>query len=277
MNRNIILKTIDEVKYFRMRLIFAIELKEKVTFLILSNEPIFDIETLRNYLIENELNQFAKNEIINLLKLIESFFSYGTKYEAVPKMKNEFRYEYSKGKGFGSGNLMYILKVNDSLLKSNETDFNIKEPLYSRLTSLKYFNISNRLLDIKDLFANFLEQPEPEPLNLSDTSAVNRNTIIIKEKHAKIFSNNGFVLFEHILNEYIKPKNTTGRYEDLSYYYRCLFQDKFIHQKPEPFRLWFIEEYKEEFTKIKTKIQTTSPQRKKDYSTSLDWFKPQNK
>ena len=74
MNRNIILKTFDEVRYFRKRLIFAIELKEKVTFLILSNEPIFDIETLRNYLIENELNQFAKNEIINLIKLFGLFF-----------------------------------------------------------------------------------------------------------------------------------------------------------------------------------------------------------
>lgn len=87
MNRNIILKTFDEVRYFRKRLIFAIELKEKVTFLILSNEPIFDIETLRNYVIENELNQFAKNEIINLIELIDSFLKLKIKYEAVPKAK----------------------------------------------------------------------------------------------------------------------------------------------------------------------------------------------
>lgn len=95
-------------------------------------------------------------------------------------------------------------------------------------------------------------------------------------KHENIFSNNGFALFEYILNEYIKPKGTLGRFEDLSYYYRCLFDDKFIHQKPEPFRLWFIKEYLEEFSKIKTKVQSKSHQRTKDYSKALEWFKLQD-
>ena len=178
MNRNIILKTFDEVRYFRKRLIFAIELKEKVTFLILSNEPIFDIETLRNYLIENELNQFAKNEIINLIELIDSFLKLKIKYEAVPKSENHFSYEYpNKGKGVGGGNLMYVLKVNDNFLKVNEATFSEKEPLYSRLTSLNCFNISNRLLEIKDLFVTYLEQPqqpEPEAIDLSDTTATEK-------------------------------------------------------------------------------------------------------
>lgn len=178
MNRNIILKTFDEVRYFRKRLIFAIELKEKVTFLILSNEPIFDIETLRNYLIENELNQFAKNEIINLIELIDSFLKLKIKYEAVPKSENHFSYEYpNKGKGAGGGNLMYVLKVNDNFLKVNEATFSEKEPLYSRFTSLNCFNISSRLLEIKDLFATYLEQPqqpEPEAIDLSDTTATEK-------------------------------------------------------------------------------------------------------
>lgn len=121
-------------------------------------------------------------------------------------------------------------------------------------------------------------QPQqPEPLDFSDSTHTEKEIIVIKEPHGEIFSNNGFQLFEHILDEYVKQKNTIGRYEDLSYYYRCLFEDKFIHQKPEPFRLWFIEKYSDEFSKIKTKLQTTSPQRKKDYSTALEWFKRQNK
>jgi hypothetical protein len=172
MNKNIILKTFDEVKYFHRRILFAVTLKEKVTFLILSNEPIFDIENLRNYLIESELNHFAKNEIINLIELIDSFLKFEKSYNEIPKSENHYSYEYpTKGKGVGSGNLMYILKVNNQFLKSNETDFNEKEPLYSRLTSLNYFNISNRLLEIKDLFANYLEpintpqQTEAELIN----------------------------------------------------------------------------------------------------------------
>jgi hypothetical protein len=116
-----------------------------------------------------------------------------------------------------------------------------------------------------------------ENLDLSNTSTIENNITIINEPSGEMFSNNGFVLFEYILNEYIKPKNIKGRYEDLSYYYRRLFEDKFIHQRPESFRLWFNEKYEEEFTKIKTKPQTTSSQRKKNYSSALDWFKPQNK
>ena len=123
----------------------------------------------------------------------------------------------------------------------------------------------------------FSKTTTPENLNLSNTSKIENNITIINEPHGEMFSNNGFKLFEYILNDYVKPKNTIGRYEDLSYYYRCLFEDKFIHQKPEPFKLWFIKTYDEEFTKIKTKLQATSPQRKKDYSSALDWFNPQNK
>jgi hypothetical protein len=136
--------------------------------------------------------------------------------------------------------------------------------------------ILNNPLLFESFFLEQKETAEPEPLDLSDTSTVEKKIIIIKEPYSEMFSNNGFELFEHILIEYVKPKNTTGRYEDLSYHYRCLFEDKFIHQKPEPFRLWFIEKYTDEFSKIKTKTQTTSPQRKKDYSTALDWFNRQN-
>jgi len=117
----------------------------------------------------------------------------------------------------------------------------------------------------------------PENLNISNNSTIENNITIINEPFGEMFSNNGFELFEHILNEYVKPRNTQGRYEDLSYFYRCLFDDKFIHQRPEPFRLWFIEKYGEEFTKIKTNQQTTSPQRKKDYTIALNWFKSKNK
>lgn len=125
-----------------------------------------------------------------------------------------------------------------------------------------------------DIEARSIEtkQTELTPPDLFDTSTVKNTIPAIKEPYGEMFANNGFELFEYILDEYIKSKNITGRYEDLSYYYRCLFEDKFIHQKPEPFRLWFIEKYTDDFSKIKTKTQTTSPQRKKDYTAALDWF-----
>jgi hypothetical protein len=170
--------------------------------------------------------------------------------------------------------------INKQILAvKNEIDEN-KEKILKRIHTDIYhkkdsiYNSYLRLLENK--LNEQPQQTEFEPLDLSDTSAVEK-IIVVKEPYGEMFTNNGFELFEYILNEYVKPKNTTGRYEDLSYYYRCLFEDKFIHQRPEPFRIWFIEKYKEEFTKIKTIQQATSPQRKKDYSSALDWFKPQNK
>jgi len=138
--------------------------------------------------------------------------------------------------------------------------------------------LKNKKLELETTSDNIFNKTTiPENLDLSNSSTIENNITIINEPHGEMFSNNGFKLFEYILNDYVKPKNTIGRYEDLSYYYRCLFEDKFIHQKPEPFKLWFIKTYDEEFTKIKTKLQATSPQRKKDYSSALDWFNPQNK
>lgn len=95
-------------------------------------------------------------------------------------------------------------------------------------------------------------------------------------KHEHIFSNNGFELFEYILNEnFIKQKGKRGRYKQLSYFYWRLFNDKYIHQKSEPFKNWFMKTYDDEFSKINTETDTETPQRKKDYSSALEWFKQQ--
>ncbi|MDI5886537.1 hypothetical protein [Flavobacterium yafengii] len=95
-------------------------------------------------------------------------------------------------------------------------------------------------------------------------------------KHEHIFSNNGFELFEYILNEnFIKQKGKRGRYKQLSYFYWRLFNDKYIHQRSEPFKNWFMKTYDDEFSKINTETDTETPQRKKDYSFALEWFKQQ--
>ena len=96
------------------------------------------------------------------------------------------------------------------------------------------------------------------------------------EKYVEIFSKNGFVLFEHILNQYVKIKR--GRLSDIHYFYWAMFNDtnKFIHQRPEPFKEWFFKNYTEDLGKIKTLKQVQNPDRDKHYSTALDWFKAQD-
>lgn len=106
---------------------------------------------------------------------------------------------------------------------------------------------------------------------------INQNTT---SKHENIFSNNGFILFEYLLNNHIRLKGTTGRFADISDYYRKMFDSEiqYIHQRPEVFRKWFFDTYdKEDIGKIKTANNLKDIDRDKHYSNSLDWFKHQNK
>lgn len=97
-------------------------------------------------------------------------------------------------------------------------------------------------------------------------------------RHEHIFCNNGFELFEDILSEYVKPTGKKGRLSDIHYYYWKMYEDDFIHQRPERFKTWFFETYeKEDLGKIKTLKEVENLDRKIHYATALDWFKQQHR
>ena len=93
--------------------------------------------------------------------------------------------------------------------------------------------------------------------------------------HDNIFSSNGFKLFKYILENYIAEKGMRGRYADISFYYWKMYEDEpqYIHQRPEPFRLWFCKEYDEDFEKIRVLNNVKNSNREKHYSSALEWFK----
>jgi len=103
----------------------------------------------------------------------------------------------------------------------------------------------------------------------------NENINTTPLKHENIFCNNGFELFNHILKEYVKP--TKGRQSDLIFYHRKMYDNKpqYIHQRPTEFFNWFQNNYDEVFGQLKTLSQVETPQRNKDYSNALNWFKQQ--
>lgn len=97
-------------------------------------------------------------------------------------------------------------------------------------------------------------------------------------RHEHIFCNNGFELFEDILSEYVKPIGKKGRLSDIHYYYWKMYEDDFIHQRPERFKTWFFETYeKEDLGKIKTLKEVENLDRNIHYETALDWFKQQHR
>ncbi|WP_320816206.1 hypothetical protein [Flavobacterium sp.] len=123
--------------------------------------------------------------------------------------------------------------------------------------------------DIKDIFIN----SKSKKINfLNDLLSINSNA----QKHENIFSNNGFVLFEHILKEYVKTKR--GRLSDIHFFYWSMHNNtpQYIHQRPERFKEWFFNNYdNEDLGQIKQTYQIENPDRLKHYSNALDWFKTQ--
>ena len=204
---------------------------------------------------EWEIDKWEKNKIEDLSVIFTSEFNaltdkeiyfFGCSFEIYQKTYNE-RLNAFLGAFFDTDEEVFIKQEFEKNIKYHTNEIIQKQIDYS--------------LGLRNEFLN-------NKIN-------NTHKIISVNKHQDIFCNNGFELFDYILKEYIKPKEIRGRYEDLSYYYRRLFDDKFIHQRPEPFKVWFNMEYEEEFSKIKTLYQVETPQRKKDFSNALGWFKTQ--
>lgn len=253
-------------------------------------EPIAETtkESKRKIFRELLLKERSRNGISSLID--EKDFFTNCKNEVSQLKKNFIDYiELIKH----NKSALRIIKIKISNLsktdqkKEIDTIENEMNEIYGNTTYVsitEFVNTAVRKMCLEDIYfiesvfetISFTEsqQPEPELLDLSGTTAVENK---ITKHHYKIFSENGFTLFEYILVEYVNPKKASGRYEDLSYYYRCLFRDDFIHQKPEQFRSWFMDLYDEEFTKIKNLQIDPRSQRSKNYSHALEWHKTQKK
>lgn len=104
-----------------------------------------------------------------------------------------------------------------------------------------------------------------------DTATIILNT----PKYTEVFANNGFVLFEHILDEHVRKGR--GRLTDIAYFYWVMFNDSFIHQRPFSFSEWYNNIYYEDLGKIKVLSNIIDTLRKKNYADALEWFTAHDK
>lgn len=131
---------------------------------------------------------------------------------------------------------------------------------------------------ISDLYFRFKEMAF-NLTKVSESQLINESQKIV-ESHSDTFSNNGFILFEYLLNNHIRKVGITGRFTDISDYYWKMYNSEipYIHQKPEAFKRWFFKTYdNEDIGKIKTADNVKCVNRNKHYSSSLEWFKTQIK
>ena len=91
--------------------------------------------------------------------------------------------------------------------------------------------------------------------------------------HDHIFANNGFKLFELLLENYIGVIGK-GRHMDINYFYRRMRKDKYISVSATEFRNWYNDVYKENY-QLKTEIETKTGDNKRfnNYSFASSQFK----
>lgn len=117
-------------------------------------------------------------------------------------------------------------------------------------------------------YGRMIEFFKNELISLPNHSA----STIVQPAHTHVFSNNGFKLFSHILENYVSIGR--GRKADIAHYYWLMFENKppYIHQRPESFKSWFFEQYGEDLGKFRTLAALKNSDRKNNYLKSVDWL-----
>ncbi|MDM1352575.1 hypothetical protein HX017_18230 [Myroides marinus] len=136
-------------------------------------------------------------------------------------------------------------------------------------------NIRNLLRDI-ELIWRLVEKYYPD-IRVDYFNTYNPN--LLNEAEQKpfeyqfnhIFKGQGFNFFKYLFENFVV--NGRGRNADISFLYRKLFDDGFIHAKPTPFMEWINQEYNLDIDKIKTLNEVKSVKRNGLYSTTLESFK----
>jgi hypothetical protein len=186
----------------------------------------------------------------------------------------------------------FKFEVKDRIVKINSDelyDFVVKEfkkSFYEQIKKLPALE-DQRIL-INKLIKSMIELDWNNHTNYydKDRALLNdlRNTLSIDDvnseynKHLTIFTQNGFELFNYLMNNTIEKKGEWGQFSSISYYYRKMKKNEvYIHAKIEPFLTWFNKNYEDYIDHPITKITLTDSYkdtgRDKLYGYALDLFK----
>lgn len=250
------------------------------------SEPMFDLQI-----------QLFKHALIRQQKVAEQkeFITKGEFYlqcELAMEELKEYGYmQYSIDAAGSTKNKLHENEINidqETPISDEEQTQLINKQINTFLVDLSKldhdlkFHIYNWEIEFLDeIFENLnqssfqsIQNEKIELITLS-SNMTNERTDFIPELFGEMFSNNGFELFEHILNKYVNPLNTRGRKSDLIFYYWKLFnsEPQYIHQRPTTFFNWFENKYDEMTGQLKTFDKVKTIQRETDFSSAIEWFK----
>lgn len=211
--------------------------------------------------------------------------------EAVNQLKIFVKKGVKSEKYANTSKLFSLLGLNKSASPKNEDYYDAYVVTINSLFNTSYYLDGDTVIaigmcfnDIKfieDVFETIASiEPKLVEIETLDLSYKLLDKKIISENYAHIFSNNGFVLFEYILANFVAPKGEKGRMSDLIYFYWKMYDEnkpsQYIHRKPTDFFIWFDKKYEDTFGQLKTLPFVTTANREKFYSLALDWFKSSN-
>jgi hypothetical protein len=243
------------------------------------SEPMFDLQMelfklaliRKQKLIEQKTNIIKEEFLLQCELAAEELYEYGYMQYSIAVNRLNYK-ELIPDESESEQEQIKIIhrQINNYLVDLSGVDPSFKYTLYN--WEIEF---------IKEIFENINQSSyqstqieKIDPIALS-SNIVNERIVYISEQNAGMFSNNGFELFKHILNTYVKPIGTSGRKSDLIFYFWKLYNNKpqYIHQRPVKFFNWFESEYDEMTGQLKTFDKVKTIQRERDFSLALEWFK----
>lgn len=214
--------------------------------------------------IENVLEELGKNTVIDNYLYFNWDFENTNISISDDTINGFFIREWKK---------YYIFPYEHYLDPHLREEMNLEESKkyeFINATEFTYEQVEKLLLELKIDFSNIVNQIIIKYLKFIKT------TIKDLGVHSNIFCNNGFELFEYLLENFVKPKNQTGHNADVLFCYHKLFnsEPKYIHQRIQSFLEWYHKNY-DLVIQNKTYDEVKNPNREKLYSKTLELFKLQ--
>jgi hypothetical protein len=224
--------------------------------------------------IENYINFITENQKLEKLEILLNDLLYYASDVYYNLLDNTTEYEIENEMIFMIENLRTKTVLSEIASLLNNPTFETTNK-YDKYFVKYYKKTNNKLIDASIWLR--LTSINELVIYIVDLIETQKKPEYSNPKHENIFCNNGFILFEYILNEYVKHER--GRLSDIHFFYWSMYNNEpqLIHQRPERFKEWFNEKYNEDLGKIKTFNEVNNPDRKIHYSNALNWFKLQNK
>lgn len=262
---NILLKLNLQIGYFYKRLCLGNMLKLKENFLVCSDEPLFDIEKLKQYFIDNSLNDFAKSELKKLIELINDFEIKRNEYFLIPNPNPLIFYQYeyvnSKGgKSWGSvsAKLEYFHYTDNKISHLLEIGFKNRSKNSEYIESLTADKIYFKCAEIREVCKIMMQPQQTDFIKSGEVE---------NDLYNHIFKDNAFEIFE----KYHTTKNLAENSRtDLNLLFQLFQNDNLFVETVElkHYIKWLNSKYKYSLTELKKVNIKTKPniQRTNDYN-----------